>query len=314
MGQPAGVHRPELSVIIPALNEGGILTETLSCLRQELAGVRAQVIVVDNGSTDNTVEIARQAGVSVISAPGVSVGAARNRGAREADAEVLLFLDADVTVTSAWSEFIPDVVARVAADPGLVTGSFCNPSGDSWIERYWFANIARRTAPAHLGSAHLIVAQSAFWDVNGFDESLVTGEDFDLCQRLKRNGARIVNDQRLRVLHTGFPRTVAAFIRRELWHGAGDGQSLNKVLQSKVALAAIAFLVIHFIVAMALLWSQTELVWVGLAMLVGLLVAATQARYGNAALTARIAAFFLFYWYFWARALGVLIRGKRSAR
>lgn len=314
MDKSVATLKPELSVVIPALNEEKMIGETLRSLKQALAGVRAQVVVVDNGSSDATVDIAHKAGAHVVVAPGVAIGAARNRGAEEAQADVLLFLDADVTVTEAWSELLPDVTAKVAADPDLVTGSFCIPSGDSWIERCWFENIARRQKTAHLGSAHLIVARRAFRAVEGFDETLTTGEDFDLCQRLKRNGARIVNDQRLEVLHRGFPSTVTSFVKREIWHGAGDGQSLRTVLRSKVALAAIAFLGLHLIVVAAFLGGPLELAWVGVALVAGLLLAATQARYGQAELNAQVAAFFLFYFYFWARALAVLGRGKRSAR
>src|SRR5690625_3095293 len=111
MEQPAGTHRPELSVIIPALNEGDILKGTLSYLRQELAGVHDEVNVVDNGSIDETAEIAREAEVLVISATGIPVGVAEEWSAQEARADVPLSLHVAVTVTSVWSEFILGVAS-----------------------------------------------------------------------------------------------------------------------------------------------------------------------------------------------------------
>jgi glycosyltransferase involved in cell wall biosynthesis len=83
-----------LSVILPAKNEAEGLRHVLPALRREFP--LAEIIVVDDGSTDDTAIIASTAGARVLSTPyGMGNGAAIKRGTRAATGEVLVFLDAD---------------------------------------------------------------------------------------------------------------------------------------------------------------------------------------------------------------------------
>ena len=93
---------PRASVIVPCLNEEEKLPRVLDCvLAQDVSGDCFEVLVVDGGSNDRSVEIAKSKGVRVISSPrGVSVQ--RNRGAAEARGDYLVFLDADCIVQPDW--------------------------------------------------------------------------------------------------------------------------------------------------------------------------------------------------------------------
>ncbi|WP_447936423.1 glycosyltransferase family 2 protein [Thermomonas fusca] len=83
-----------LSIILPAKNEAEGLRGTLPALR--VAYPDAEIIVVDDGSTDATARVAREAGASVLSSPySMGNGAAIKRGARAASGKVLVFMDAD---------------------------------------------------------------------------------------------------------------------------------------------------------------------------------------------------------------------------
>jgi GT2 family glycosyltransferase len=70
-----------------------------------------------------------------------------------------------------------------------------------------------------LGSGNLAVRRRAFDDRRGFDETLETCEDVDLCQRLGAAGWRVVADERLRSVHHGDPKTLRELFRSERWRG-----------------------------------------------------------------------------------------------
>ena len=97
------LHR--VSVIIPALNEEKNIAQTISFI-QAFAPSNTEIVVVDNGSQDETVAIAESMGVLVIERPGVTIAALRNEGVRACSGGVLAFIDADVTTTKEWGEVL----------------------------------------------------------------------------------------------------------------------------------------------------------------------------------------------------------------
>mgnify|MGYP006423059577 CR=1 FL=1 len=105
-----------LSVIIPVLNEADTIAQTL--LSIQTPGV--EIIVVDGGSTDNTVEIAQNQGVKVIFSPEPGRAMQMNTGANYATAETLLFLHADTQLPHNY----PQGVLETLDQPQTVAGAF----------------------------------------------------------------------------------------------------------------------------------------------------------------------------------------------
>jgi cellulose synthase/poly-beta-1,6-N-acetylglucosamine synthase-like glycosyltransferase len=177
----------------------------------------------------------------------------RNVGVANSGGELLVFVDADVSLTDDWYRSINAAMERIRVEPMLVTGSHCLVPQDatSLLEKYWFASF-QHSASSHLGTGHLIMTRQLFDLVGGFSEVLETGEDYDICMRIRRSGGRIEEDVRLKVVHNDFPQTLRSFVRREAWHGTGDCRSLSAVFASKVAIASLMFLVLHFLILIAL--------------------------------------------------------------
>ena len=108
-----------ISLILPAKNEAEGLRRTLPGMRQLLP--EAEIIVVDDGSTDGTAEVARQYGATVLSSPySMGNGAAIKRGARAATGDILVFMDADGQHDA---NLIPKLLARLDQGYDMVVGA-----------------------------------------------------------------------------------------------------------------------------------------------------------------------------------------------
>ena len=94
----------QIDIIIPCFNESKYLPITLSALTnmtKEL-NLKTNIFVIDNGSTDNSSQIAKKFGARVMVHNGVSIGKLRNIGAYSSSGDFIVFLDADIEITNTW--------------------------------------------------------------------------------------------------------------------------------------------------------------------------------------------------------------------
>lgn len=239
----------KISFIIPAFNESSYIATTLGAIGEFAPPCDYEVIVVDNGSEDDTADIVISNNAKLVSLPVGTIAAVRNEGVKHASGNVLVFIDADVLITKQWQSNILSVVESLLESPDTITGSRCEtPDQSNWLNRHWFSQLAATNA-AYINSGHLITTASLFGKVGGFTESLSTAEDHDFCMKAKALGGEIKPDKSIRVVHEGYPENISGFIQRERWHGREDFESISSFTASKVALVAF----FHTIVLVATL-------------------------------------------------------------
>jgi GT2 family glycosyltransferase len=289
------VRKRALSIVIPAFNEALDLPKCLASLAPLIASGDAQVIVVDNGSTDETSAIAVRGGVEVHKVARTTVGAARNAGVTLSEGRILSFLDGDIVVTEHWIASMRELI-QLPDWKGEITGDVVDVSTEpTWLERHWFGAIYRRGARHHLNSGNLVISREDFVRIGGFDASLMSGEDAELCQRALGRGIRLAPRRGLHVHHLGFPRTLVQFVNRETWHGRGDFVTLATVRASPVALATLAFVALHGFVLAAIVAGQATLAAAGLAALAGLCLACSFWKFSLAPVASRLVNAVIYY-------------------
>lgn len=191
-----------LAIIIPALDEEPSLRRTLS-----LALAAAdEVVVSDGGSTDRTLEIARELGARTVSGP-PNRGGQLNRGAAAVDSDVLLFLHADTILPDEAGSAVRDAVAG-----GAVGGAFLiRFDRDGFLYRLGSRVVNWRTRRAFmpLGDQAQFATREAFRELGGFREWPIL-EDLDFARRMRRRWSR----ERLAVLPDPVVTSARRFARQ----------------------------------------------------------------------------------------------------
>jgi hypothetical protein len=197
MGTPHLSGPPKVTVVTPAFNVGRYIGEAVdSVMRQTFADF--EYIVVDDGSTDNSVEVVRaHAGddprFRLVPGEHRGLSAARNVGIRESKAKYIAYLDGD----DRWHpKFLERQVALIESLPPDVGAVFCRsrmilengtPVFFQWQRsgRYDFDDFLIGANPARNGSS-LLIRTACFEDVGGFDETLQYVEDLDMWLRIAK--------------------------------------------------------------------------------------------------------------------------------
>lgn len=191
----------DISVIVPAWNEEKYLRRCLSSLVKQSYEHPFEVIVVDGGSTDQTVAIAEEYADEVLVKPGLPVGAARNRGAEIAKGHIFAFIDADTMASDQW---LKEIARFFHSNPSAVgvTGPTLPYDGgtiDSVTYRFWTIYLQRillSTGMPHVIGFNCAYRKESFLMAGGFDETALMSEDILLAQKMRQFG-KIVFDKRM---------------------------------------------------------------------------------------------------------------------
>jgi glycosyltransferase involved in cell wall biosynthesis len=179
---------PTFSVVIPAFDEEKYLPACLAAVAKaaEKLGEEVEVVVSDNMSNDRTVEVAKAAGAKVTSTPIKCISAVRNAGIRAATGKYLVFVDAD----DMMSENMLVEIKRVMDTGRYVGGGTARVLSDRWSAGI-AATYALQVASYVFSRLSLFLfytTKEAAEAIGGFNEELLSSEDWDFAYRLKKHG------------------------------------------------------------------------------------------------------------------------------
>ena len=201
----------KISVIIPALNEAENITRCVASVEQQNGDF--EIIVVDGGSTDGTVELVNSRAQVIGSRRGRAVQ--MNAGARKSSGDCLLFLHADSTLHARALDHLRQVMADARTAGGTFTLGF---DSDKFFLRFLSAFTRLKFRYFHFGDQGIFVRRAVFDELGGYKEMPLM-EDMDLLSRLRKTG---------RVALIDLPVTTSS--RRFLKRGPVRQQLLNILL------------------------------------------------------------------------------------
>lgn len=263
------MDKKAITIVIPAHNESSYLPTLLDSIHRLLQDrFDLDIVVIDNGSTDATQSQLQSRPIRLkVLEKKVIPSIARNIGASCAHFEVMVFLDGDTELTQEWADRMDASWQTLADKSALITGARCSvPQNPTIVEKYWFEPINSGRQANYINGCNVITNRTSYDLLGGFDEDLETGEDVDFCNRARLAGITVQHDAAFKIIHHGYPKSLKAFVKREMWHAKGDLVDASHFLRSKVALASMAFLLLHVAAIFALLLSDSA-VWPLLALL-----------------------------------------------
>jgi len=230
------MKQPQISVVIPVLNEENTIGKLLTELKKRSGPGVCEFIVADGGSTDSTRDIAESEGARVIQSHRKGRAVQMNAGAALAKAEILYFLHADTIPPQRFDKNILKAVAE-GTEAGCFYLRFDDPHPGlrfyAWFTKFRFTMI-------RFGDQSLFVKASVFREVNGFDESLIVMEDQKIVREIRRVAKFRVMDRAVvtsarKYRENGVYRLQAVFFL--IWAGYYSGlsqQALTDIYQKYI--------------------------------------------------------------------------------
>ncbi|MDP3973585.1 MAG: glycosyltransferase [Candidatus Daviesbacteria bacterium] len=219
------MNRPKLvSVVITTKNEQDVIEKLLKSTKNQ-SYKRLEVILVDNNSSDRTLEIAKKMHVKFYTY-GPERSAQRNLGANKARGEYLLFLDADMELTS---NVIKECIRIAKSDKkiGAVIIPETSKAHNFWEKVKGFERSFYNEKGDPITDAARFFSKKAFISAGGYDETITGPEDWDLPETIRELGFKIVKISS-RIIHKERISSPFSLAKKKFYYGLRAYRYLSK--------------------------------------------------------------------------------------
>ena len=222
----------DYSIVIPAYNEEDYLGHTLSCVKQamETTALEGELVVVDNNSSDNTANIAREHSAKVVFEPVNQISRARNTGARTARGNYIVFLDADTELSAELLQTALDSLqsGKYCAGGVLVTSEDpLYPLAKAALKLWNWISIKYSLA----AGCFIFCLREAFEDIGGFSENVYASEEIWLSRSISAWGKQ--RDKQFRIITE---HQIKTSMRKLSWYS-----------QTQLVIATLVLLICPFV-------------------------------------------------------------------
>ena len=226
--RPKDAEWPKISAVVCSYNGSRTIRDTLEWLGR-LEYPSYEVIVVNDGSTDATPEIAREFGVRVISTPNRGLSHARNVGLAAATGEIVAYIDDDAYPDPHWFTYL--AIAFMTTDHAGIGGPNIPPPGDGPLAAC-VANapggpihvLLSDDVAEHIPGCNMAFRRSRLQAIGGFDPQFRrAGDDVDVCWRLQARGWTLGFSAPAMVWHHR-RNSIRAYLRQQI--GYGDAEAM----------------------------------------------------------------------------------------
>jgi len=208
VGVPGETYPPPVSVVVPVFNGRGVIAPCIESLRaQTYPSHRYEIIIVDNGSRDGTVDVLREFGdgIRVLHESRRGASSARNTGIRAASHDLLAFIDADCVADALWLRNITAPLVRDATlsvvGGRILTFPCANPIEQFGNRIHDHQKSIEVFTPPYVITMNIALRRSVLDDVGLFDPGFLRAQDTDLSFRLHLRGHRLSYRDDAIILH-----------------------------------------------------------------------------------------------------------------
>lgn len=217
-------NKIKFSFIIPTLNEEKHIENCIKSIIRQKNEDDIEILLVDNGSKDNTISLANNYNVKIIKNLSGNVGALRNYGVTKTKGEIICFIDADCVLDQGWLLVVENYIDKLlSGNIGIFGSDYTVPQNSNTLQNAWQSHVRKNYTGEidFVPAGNMIISRKIYEKYGGFREDITSGEDYELCVRYKRLYMTVYTDSRLICYHYGNPDTIYKFIKREYWHGKG---------------------------------------------------------------------------------------------